>query len=65
MAHKKLGQVVQARQLLQQARREIEQRVPSPNGPELPIEEPPVVWCHVQPVLREAEALIEPAGKAK
>jgi hypothetical protein len=59
MAHWELGNAEQARELLNQARDEIEDRIPTPDGPELPWQDRAVVWCMTQSVLREAEELIE------
>ena len=65
MTHQKLGHPDQARQLLVEARREIkkQEQVPTPDGVSFPIEDRSVIWCFIQTPLREAEALIEPAGK--
>ncbi len=61
MAHHQLGDAYTCRKLLEQAREGIEEQIPTPEGPMLPYQDRPVVWCMIQTALREAEALIEPA----
>jgi tetratricopeptide (TPR) repeat protein len=57
MAHHRLGQSVQARNLLQRGIREIEQRLPTIEGPVLAhyIPERWVIWCMLDIVRREAQ----------
>jgi hypothetical protein len=61
MAHHKLGNEQEALALLQVARDESEEHVPTPDGPPLRpyMLDRPLVWCELQVLLREAEALIE------
>ncbi|NLY02883.1 MAG: protein kinase [Rhodopirellula sp.] len=64
MAHAKLGDSYTSRKLLDKGREEIQTQVAPLDGPELPYQDRPVVWCMVQTALREAEALIEGGASA-
>jgi len=60
MAHHRLGQSVQARNFLQRGIQEIEQRIPTIEGPLLAhyIPERWVIWCTLDIVRREAQATV-------
>ena len=58
MTHCQLGDAYTCRKLLEQSREGIETQKASPEGPVLPHQDRPVVWCMVHTALREAEGLI-------
>jgi tetratricopeptide (TPR) repeat protein len=63
MAYQRLGNSSDAHQHLARAHTEMQSRLPSPEGPELPWQcrGRSVIWCMNEIVLKEAEALIEPS----
>ena len=65
MAHHHLGDTYTCRKLLELAREGATEHIDSPEGPLLPYQDRPVVWCMVHTVLREAESLIDPVGDSE
>jgi tetratricopeptide (TPR) repeat protein len=63
MSQQQVGHADQARRLLHVARKQILEKLHGPDGPPLPYQETPVVWCMVHTALREAEALIQPPAQ--
>jgi serine/threonine protein kinase/tetratricopeptide (TPR) repeat protein len=62
MAHYHLSDAYTCRKLLERAREGVREQIDSPEGPLLPYQDRPVVWCMVHTVLREAESLIGPVS---
>jgi hypothetical protein len=60
MARHRLGDTFTARKLLEQARQELQEQLPTPVGPPLSSNPRPVTWSMIQTVLREAEAVMPP-----
>ncbi len=65
IAHQKLGQGEEARELFDQATKELPQRVPGPEGPALAVYMPErwVTWGMLQILKREAEEVVRGADK--
>ncbi len=65
MTHHQLGDAYTCRKLLERANATVASQLPNPDGPALPYQDRPVVWCMVQTVLREAETLIQTPAEAQ
>jgi tetratricopeptide (TPR) repeat protein len=60
MAHAQLGDAYTARKALDVACQQIQQSADTPDGPEMPFQDRPVVWCMIQCLLREARSVVPP-----
>jgi len=58
MTHYQLGDAYTCRVLLNHASEAVQEEMAEPNGPMLPLQDRPVVWCMVHTVLREAQKLV-------
>jgi tetratricopeptide (TPR) repeat protein len=63
MAHHQLGDAYTSRKLLEQAHLASKEQIESPEGPILPYQDRPVVWCMIQTALREAGELMGQSGQ--